>query len=278
MEENTVSISRIRKPDMCALKQESNDLKKLQKILQDSLKKAPEGAIHSELAKRKYPQYYWVKKEGDGQPKKRYLKKKEKDLIHGLIKKEYEEKLQSSVVKRIAVIENFISEYNSTELDPVYDSLPACKKCLVAPYTLSNEEYIEKWNESFGEEKNTYPITNGILTEKGEIVRSKSEKMIADKLFYRNVPYVYEPPLYLEQGKIIYPDFALLNVRKRETIYLEHFGIMDDSEYFKRAMEKLEKYAQKRIFPGRGLLITMESESKPLNMAYLDKIIDDFLS
>ena len=54
-----------------------------------------------------------------------------------------------------------------------------------------------------------------ILTEKGERVRSKSEKIMAD-YFYRNgIFYKYERPLYLPGVGIVYPDFtfAIISVR-----------------------------------------------------------------
>ena len=37
-----------------------------------------------------------------------------------------------------------------------------------------------------------------ILTDRGERVRSKSEKIIADYLFRKGIPYKYEKPLYLK--------------------------------------------------------------------------------
>lgn len=49
-----------------------------------------------------------------------------------------------------------------------------------------------------------------IMTERGERVRSKSEKILAD-YFYRNgILYKYECPLYLKYFGTIYPDFTFL--------------------------------------------------------------------
>ena len=49
-----------------------------------------------------------------------------------------------------------------------------------------------------------------IYTERGERVRSKSEKIIADKLFLQNIPYHYERPIYLKGFGMVYPDFCCL--------------------------------------------------------------------
>jgi hypothetical protein len=46
-------------------------------------------------------------------------------------------------------------------------------------------------------------------TERGELVRSKSELVIADKLYARGIDYAYEQPLVLPNGHIRYPDFTI---------------------------------------------------------------------
>ncbi|SFH72967.1 hypothetical protein SAMN04487830_106120 [Pseudobutyrivibrio sp. OR37] len=62
------------------------------------------------------------------------------------------------------------------------------------------------------------------------MVRSKSEKIIADALEKYNVPYQYEPMLELGYNTI-YPDFVVLNLRTRKTVYWEHLGLVSDIEY-----------------------------------------------
>ena len=46
----------------------------------------------------------------------------------------------------------------------------------------------------------------GLITEKGEYVRSKSEKIIADTLTKNNINYVYELPLRLKGYGTVKPD------------------------------------------------------------------------
>lgn len=53
-----------------------------------------------------------------------------------------------------------------------------------------------------------------ILTNRGERVRSKSEKIIADCFFRKGIPYKYECPLYLKGLGIIYPDFTILSKKQ----------------------------------------------------------------
>ena len=116
-----------------------------------------------------------------------------------------------------------------------------------------------------------------IMTERGERVRSKSEKIIADKLFAMGIPYRYEYPVQLKGSGTVYPDFTLLNVRERKQFYLEHFGMMDDPEYSEKAIKKLEDYAKNRIYIGKNLLVTFETLQKPLDMKVVEQMLKEFI-
>ena len=116
-----------------------------------------------------------------------------------------------------------------------------------------------------------------LYTAKGERVRSKSEVMIADLLNKETIPYRYEYPLYLKGFDLVYPDFTVLNVKKRKEIYWEHFGMMDDSEYVEKAMKKITVYAQNGIFPGINLIVTFETRKTPLNQKMAMLVIKEYL-
>ena len=57
----------------------------------------------------------------------------------------------------------------------------------------------------------------------------------------------------------------------------EHFGMMDDPDYAARATEKLELYAENGFFPGKNLIITMETSAKPLSSKLLKSLIKTYL-
>ena len=59
------------------------------------------------------------------------------------------------------------------------------------------------------------------------MLRSKSEAMIEQALFYANIPYRYECKLELD-NKILYPDFTMLHPETKEKYYWEHMGMMDN--------------------------------------------------
>jgi len=92
------------------------------------------------------------------------------------------------------------------------------------------------------------------LTE--EMVRSKSEVIIANMLFERNIPFLYEVPLYAPDGTFVLPDFTLSV--QGETWYWEHLGMLDEPRY-REHWEKKRAWYERHGFADR-LIITTETE------------------
>ncbi|WP_024858942.1 hypothetical protein [Ruminococcus albus] len=86
-------------------------------------------------------------------------------------------------------------------------------------------------------------------------VRSKSEVIIANMLVSENVPFVYEEPLYANDGTMFLPDFTV--TFQGEKYYWEHVGRLDLPDY-KAHWELKEKWYNKH-FPGK-LITTYESK------------------
>jgi exodeoxyribonuclease V alpha subunit len=88
----------------------------------------------------------------------------------------------------------------------------------------------------------------------GDMLRSKSEVIIANLLHERQVPFRYEQPLFAGDGTLRLPDFTI--TWRGQTFYWEHLGLLDMTEY---AVEWERKHAwYERWFPGQ-LVITEES-------------------
>jgi ATP-dependent DNA helicase RecQ len=84
-------------------------------------------------------------------------------------------------------------------------------------------------------------------TRKGDLVRSKSEVIIANLLFEAKIDYVYEEKLFYEDGKHIEPDFTI--TFGTEVFYWEHLGMIGADKYDDRWLKK--KIVYDRLFPGR---------------------------
>ena len=86
-------------------------------------------------------------------------------------------------------------------------------------------------------------------TERGELVRSKSELVIADKLHARGIDYSYEERLVLPNGRERYPDFTIEDPASGTTFYWEHLGMLADPEYRSRWERKRKEYIGAGIRP-----------------------------
>ena len=114
-------------------------------------------------------------------------------------------------------------------------------------------------------------------TKRGEMVRSKSELLIADLLYEMEIPYRYEPRVRMKGGNYKYPDFLILNRKTRQTIYWEHLGLMDDPDYLNNNLAKILEYGENGICLGKNLMITFETSEHPLNVRWIRKILSEIL-
>ena len=120
-------------------------------------------------------------------------------------------------------------------------------------------------------------------SERGELVRSKSEWIIADNLYHAGIDFQYEQPLILK-GIERFPDFTIVDDDSGMTWYWEHNGMLSNDEYRKRWLRKLEAYRDHDILPladGGGengtLLITEEKEGVGLDANEIKKNISAIL-
>lgn len=216
------------------------------------------------------------------------MPRSEDKLAHAIIQKEYNQKTLPALEVEIACLRKFLSEYKTKNSCGVYEKLSAPRRQLVTPLTLSDEQYADAWLKVEYRRKKFPDNAPPFFTENNEHVRSKSEKIIADALKAMGVPYRYEFPLLMDKNADdtdfpdydfcrLHPDFYCLNLRTREEFAWEHFGMMDDPEYASRAAEKLQLYIENGFFPGKNLIITMETTKKPLSSKTLKSIIKTYL-
>jgi exodeoxyribonuclease V alpha subunit len=85
------------------------------------------------------------------------------------------------------------------------------------------------------------------------MVRSKSEVIVANILFERKIPFVYEEKLVVD-GQDYSPDFTIQ--WKGKTYYWEHLGLLEQGQYQSEWKKKEAMY--RKHFPG-SLITTTES-------------------
>ena len=164
-----------------------------------------------------------------------------------------------------------------SKIDSELPKLHTQRQLLVTPIEPIWEKELAKWYDSEYHGKEFYEGTAEIVTEKGERVRSKSEKILADYFYRNNILYQYEKPLYLKGYGTIYPDFTFLSKKTRKEIYWEHEGMMDKPEYAKSAVKKIESYQRNGIHLGERLILTFETELTVLNSQIVEELVEKYL-
>ena len=243
------------------------------------LEGAPEGGLTHQRKKGHVYYYLQNKKMGTGEWEKKYIKKKDWEFASRLAEKEYLECVKKLLQEQLRALYNFKASYDDTALDRIYDELPKERKQLIEPLTGSVQSRIQAWEEENYQPYDAYPEHKIYETDRGEMVRSKSEVIIANLLHQhrKDLDYKYERPLMLRSkngGEItIHPDFTIINRNTGKIYYYEHAGKMDDPKYTLDFVRKMELYTANNILQGKNLLITYEAASAPLILLSVRKII-----
>lgn len=253
------------------LQKEMDELKEIAEKARKRLQTAPKGHLRI-MKKRKGVEYYYKSEKETGSSNGRYMKKSEMRLVKGIAQRDYDTRLLGNAEERIKAIDTFLKKYEKTSLAGVYRKTNIYRKELICPSIIPDDEYAKLWQSVEYKGKPFFDEKSEIITERGERVRSKSEKIIADKLHLLGIPYRYEYPLVLEGHIEIRPDFTILKITTREEVYLEHCGLMDNADYVDSVMYKLRTYERNGIFLGVNLFITYETSKNPLNARMLNEL------
>ncbi|MBE5913616.1 MAG: hypothetical protein E7274_06105 [Pseudobutyrivibrio ruminis] len=242
-------------------------------VVDKELLSAPKGYIRLESSKG-YPRYYYYKNRSETCGK--YLSADNIGFITSICQRDYYIKLLKKLKELINHYQRGIHFDIYVEIDSVYYSFNPGKRSLIKPIIPDIESFVEEWHLQHPGSLNTFPIENGIYTNNGELVRSKSEKIIADRLLDYGIPYAYEPSLIID-GLIKYPDFLVLNKVTRETLIWEHLGLADSVDYNSNNLSKLALYEANGYLVGKNVITSFESVNYPLSTKLIDNKINDFL-
>lgn len=243
--------------------------------LQERKKKAPPGRLEIDRT-RKQPRYYCCREGASGKRRREYLSADQQPIAQALAQKAYEQKMEQLLTARLYFLDRFCADFADSELEAVYADLSPERRSLVQPLVTPWPMRVAQWLQKPIPPVQSPSKPGGLLTNRGDCVRSKSEKILADLFFDQKIPYKYECPLLLS-SKIFFPDFTFLSPRSGKELYWEHLGMMGDEEYAKRAMEKLLLYDRHDIQLGRNLILTFETNTLPLDVTYARRLVDRYL-
>ena len=201
-----------------------------------------------------------------------YIKKRESDRIKILVNKkfklkQYEENelILTCLKKVITYLEKKDGTLQMIQVESPY-----------APILLSGKNDYEKsvveWCQEEFEKNSSYGEHLIHRTMGGDLVRSKSEVIIANTLYMNRIPYRYEAALHLGR-EVVYPDFTILHPKTKKIYYFEHCGMMDKKDYREKLLYKLRLYGKYNILPSDNLILTYESDTMPVDSCQIEQII-----
>lgn len=237
--------------------------------VKDRLDLAPEGSLRLSKS-HNHVQYYCCKEENKSG---NYISKNNFDLARKLAQKSYDKKVLELAEKRLSQIRKITKDYTDDEIEKIFWNEHVERQKLIEPIELTWEQKVSEWKAREYKGKDFQVDAPVILTEKGERVRSKSEKIMAD-YFYRNgIEYKYECPLYLKGMGMVYPDFTFLSRKSGKEIYWEHNGKVDEPVYARNMVRKINAYENNGIFVGERLILTYETEQTILNTSKIEELV-----
>lgn len=250
-----------------------------------SVKHTPAGLVRIVQNKGSL-QFY--KRESQADTQGTYMPRSQDKLAHALIQNAYDQDAVSSIQAELKYLRTFLKIYKNKTTDQVYKKLNPPRRQIVEPLTLDDIQYSEEWLKVEYRHKKFSEDLPPLFTDNNEQVRSKSEVIIANELKACGVPYRYEFPILMDKNAAIpdfpdydfcnlHPDFYCLNLRTRQEYAWEHFGMMDDPKYATQTAEKLALYAQNDFYPGKNLIITMETTKQPLSSKMVKGVIAEYL-
>jgi len=254
------------------IREERNSLERALQKARKELDRAPDELLQYRSSKKGGFFYYSMPR---GTRKKTYLGKKKLNKAIAIAQRDYDilfTKIGNAYLEQLNSLLSFIEKNN---IDDAYDGLIAARKTLVCPLLKTAAIKKQEFETAEYQGKSISGETVAFKTDRNEVVRSKSEVLIANKLNFRGIPYKYERPVEI-CGFIVHPDFSVWNASKNKVVYWEHFGMMDDPQYCKNAIQRINQYESAGYKLGSDIIYTFESSQNRLTPAIIEHMIDAY--
>jgi len=218
---------------------------------------------------KKFYQYYLYEPEVSEDVK--YCSTKS-PVVRSIIQRDYDSELAKTLKKRLQTIQKCREKLSSDSLPDIFESKSPGLKRFISPVFIDTKRFCNIWEDTEFVTKGLNANISYQETDRGEMVRSKSELLIANTLNRLCIPYKYECPI--EIGSItIHPDFTIINPDTGRIYYWEHLGMADDRQYMNDAIKRLQLYEECGIALGHNLILTFETQSNPLNTRRIETAI-----
>lgn len=245
--------------------------------LQDKICNSPPGTLIS----RKNPDgsysYSQSLKDSEGKKKEIYFRKDDTDMPRKLAEKGYAEARLKDALREKRVIERELCLTQNDNKEDRFLRLHPGHAELVIPLLRNQNPFAEQWAKQPYVRNKKYP--EGLIYPTvipGLNVRSKSEGDIISRFVHFGVPFRYEEEHVINRISF-HPDFTCLNTETNQVFFWEHQGRWDDPKYVSRLEDRNIQFQKAGIIPWKNLIITTETATQPLDIGWVDHLIQFFL-
>lgn len=165
-----------------------------------------------------------------------------------------------------------LSQFCRVYEEPTYDKIISMLPERMLRYQLTPPP-AEDWSAQEYPQSTYMPESKIHTTTRGLKVRSKSELLIAEKLYAHSIPFRYEQVLSVN-GIQFAPDFTI-KTESGKLIYWEHCGLTNNKEYMEKHRWKLSVYEEAGIVPWDNLIITYDDKYGILNLSIIESEISN---
>ncbi len=242
----------------------------LQKKYNQLMKNAPEGRLTTTTTNGKT---YYYKVVGN---QRVYLG----DGFHAEVKNLQRKYFAAESLKRIEknkpLLKSVLKKYHSLDTEDIIDALPQAYKPLnPSVFSMVSGTSARQWGSQEYSKNTAYPKGLTHRTLKGDLVRSKSEVIIANALFSKNIEYHYEEVLEID-GHSIAPDFLIRSKGQQGDKIWEHFGLIGQQSYLDSCLWKIRLYLENGYRPWEDVIFTFDDQYGNINAAVISQIISSF--
>lgn len=232
-------------------------------------------ALHER--QRRGRSYYYMRKNYGGKKdsEEKYIPKEDKELISLLLRKQYAAKALPFYEKQLTNIKQLKESLSPAVDNEFYNNLTEESKRLLAPLVPYQPDIIKAWQSKPYKHNEYHPEELIHDSLRGDKLRSKSEVLISNGLFTKEIYYQYEPLLLLDNS-FVYPDFLILRPSDNKEIVWEHFGLMDNPVYANNAVRKIQRYEAAGYHLGDTFIATFESSAWPLSSRLVNEYIERY--
>lgn len=234
-----------------------------------SLKRLPDGGMF--MSNHDNKKYYYDAETHD------YIGKVGSEEVVGRQQHYFLKKSISVMEDNIKAADKYLKKFKDYMPEDVMSSLPAA-------YRFSDLEGLpevisfadgERWGNQPYDRNMRYPERLIHKTMEGDMVRSKSEVILADILYQRKIPYHYEERLLLG-NKEIAPDFKIAVRSENCFKFLEHCGMLNNPGYCDSLVWKMRQYMQYGYVPWKDVIFTFDNMDGSIDTMTINRIIDFF--